>query len=230
MSMLFFHLEHASSLQDISNGLRSIIGNINHLGCRRVSFKSTLNGNRGWRFFLYFYYALPNYLRQLARFSPPGLLEYDGNLPLFANLSHEKVYEIQVARKMKLPLDSNSILVFDIGLLPKEEPTWIVRVLKTSILFLRGKKVLQDCDIRLSNYKKIDQYSKLLRSLTFLKVKAKYQWHMSNLITFIHLTFFVKIDLWKWTNQPSSVLKSKILYNYLFLSDRLIPECKWITD
>src|SRR5208283_5199244 len=38
--------------------------------------------------------------------------------------------------------------------------------------------------------------------LTYLKTKAKYQWHMSNLITFIRLNLFIKIDLWEWINQP----------------------------
>ena len=38
--------------------------------------------------------------------------------------------------------------------------------------------------------------------LTYLKTKAQYQWHMSNLITFIRLNLFVKIDLWAWINEP----------------------------
>jgi len=38
--------------------------------------------------------------------------------------------------------------------------------------------------------------------LTYLKTKVKYQWHMSNLITFIRINLFVKIDLWKWLDQP----------------------------
>ena len=38
--------------------------------------------------------------------------------------------------------------------------------------------------------------------LAFLKAKAQYKWHMSNLITFIRLKLFVKIDLWSWINEP----------------------------
>ena len=38
--------------------------------------------------------------------------------------------------------------------------------------------------------------------LTFLKLKATYNWNMSNLVTFIRLNLFVKIDLWKWINEP----------------------------
>jgi hypothetical protein len=38
--------------------------------------------------------------------------------------------------------------------------------------------------------------------LAYLKTKAQYKWHMSNLITFIRLNLFVKIDLWAWINEP----------------------------
>jgi IS4 transposase len=38
--------------------------------------------------------------------------------------------------------------------------------------------------------------------LKVLKLKATYQWHLSNLITFIRLNLFVKIDLFAWLNKP----------------------------
>ena len=36
----------------------------------------------------------------------------------------------------------------------------------------------------------------------YLKREAKYKWHLSNLITFFRINLFVKIDLWKWLNNP----------------------------
>lgn len=36
----------------------------------------------------------------------------------------------------------------------------------------------------------------------YLKKKADYKWHLSNLITFLRINLFVKIDLWKWVNKP----------------------------
>ena len=36
----------------------------------------------------------------------------------------------------------------------------------------------------------------------YLKRKAKYPWHLSNLITFLRINLFVKIDLWKWLDHP----------------------------
>jgi len=332
VSMLFCHLGHANSVSDISNGLRSITGNINHLGCRQAPAKSTVsyvNEHRTYKIFQEFYYALADYFRQQTKFSKPALhhikrkvylldasvislslslydwakfrtrkgavklhllLDYDGCLPTFADLTHGKVHEIQVARKMKLPNDS--ILVFDMGYYDfswwynlDSMNNWFVTRAKDNLDYEivedfdisneKDKNVLQDCNIKLASHKGKNEYPKMLRMvrfwdeenqnelvfitnnfywtattvaqiykerwnieaffklikqnlkiksfvgtsenavqiqiwtalitillLTFLKTKAKYQWHMSNLITFIRLNLFVKIDLWEWINQP----------------------------
>jgi hypothetical protein len=332
ISMLFCHLGHASSVRDISNGLRSITGNIYHLGCRKAPSKSAIsyvNEKRDFRVFQEFYYALVNHLRLQYKFTKPGLqqlkrkvylldasiislslslydwakfrtrkgaiklhllLDYEGCLPAFANLTHGNVHEIKVAKEMNLP--SNSILVFDMGYYDfswwynlDSMNIWFVTRAKENLDFKIVEKfdvsaekdhnVLEDCNIRLSSYKGMNEYPKLLRLvrywdekngnvltfltnnrswtattvariykerwnieaffklikqnlkiksfvgtsenavqiqiwtalitillLTFLKMKAKYKWHLSNLITFIRLNLFVKIDLWEWINQP----------------------------
>lgn len=38
--------------------------------------------------------------------------------------------------------------------------------------------------------------------ITYIKNKAKYAWHLSNLVSFLRLHLFVKTDLWKWANNP----------------------------
>lgn len=38
--------------------------------------------------------------------------------------------------------------------------------------------------------------------LKHLMQKSQYKWHLSNLITFLRINLFVKIDLWKWVNHP----------------------------
>jgi hypothetical protein len=332
ISMLFCHLGHASSVRDISNGLRSITGNIYHLGCRKAPSKSTIsyvNEKRDFRVFQEFYYTLVYHLRLQYKFTKPGLqqlkrkvylldasvislslslydwakfrtrkgaiklhllLDYEGCLPFFADLTHGNVHEIKVAREMNLP--SNSILVFDMGYY---DFSWWYNLDSMNIWFVTRAKenldyeivekfnvsaekehnVLEDCNIRLSSNKGTNEYPKLLRLvrywdeknndeltfltnnrswtattvariykerwhieaffklikqnlkiksfvgtsenavqiqiwtalitillLTFLKMKAKYKWHLSNLITFISLNLFVKIDLWEWINQP----------------------------
>ena len=38
--------------------------------------------------------------------------------------------------------------------------------------------------------------------LKYMKAKAKYKWHLSNLVAFIRLNLFVKIDLNVWLDKP----------------------------
>jgi len=38
--------------------------------------------------------------------------------------------------------------------------------------------------------------------INYLKAKAKFKWHLSNLITFLRINLFVKINLWKWLDKP----------------------------
>ncbi len=38
--------------------------------------------------------------------------------------------------------------------------------------------------------------------LNYLKCKAKYNWNLSNLVSFLRINLFVKIDLWYWLNNP----------------------------
>lgn len=62
VSMLFCHLSKAQSIREITNGLLSITGNLNHLGIQGNSpSKSTLsyiNANRNWQLFRDYYYRL----------------------------------------------------------------------------------------------------------------------------------------------------------------------------
>ena len=43
--------------------------------------------------------------------------------------------------------------------------------------------------------------------LRFLKEKARYGWHLSNLITFVRLNLLVKVELFGWLNNPFPVIK-----------------------
>ena len=36
----------------------------------------------------------------------------------------------------------------------------------------------------------------------FLKSKAKYKWNLSNMVTFLRINLFVKINMWKWLDKP----------------------------
>lgn len=71
VSMLFCQFANSSSLRDISNGIRSATGNLNHLGVNKAPSKSNLsyqNANRSWELFRDYYFSLFDYLGQQAKF------------------------------------------------------------------------------------------------------------------------------------------------------------------
>ncbi len=38
--------------------------------------------------------------------------------------------------------------------------------------------------------------------LRMLKAQATFAWHMPDLVSFLRLNLFNKIDLWQWLNEP----------------------------
>ena len=67
VSMLFLHLAKANSIREVTNGLKSITGNLNHLGIdNKTPSKSSLsyiNKHRDWRMLRDFYFSLKNDLQ-----------------------------------------------------------------------------------------------------------------------------------------------------------------------
>ena len=71
VSMLFCQFARSESVRDISNGLRSATGNLNHLGIAKAPSKSTVsyqNKHRSWELFQDYYYHLLESLGQQAGF------------------------------------------------------------------------------------------------------------------------------------------------------------------
>jgi len=54
------------------------------------------------------------------------------------------------------------------------------------------------------NAVRIQMWSSLIAILllNYLKRKAEYKWNLSNLVNFLRINLFVKINLWKWLNNP----------------------------
>jgi len=71
-----------------------------------------------------------------------------------------------------------------------------------------------------ANAVRIQMWSSMIVILLFkyLKNKAKYKWHLSNLVTFFRINLFVKIDLWKWVNNPILIKPKPPPINTLFHS------------
>jgi hypothetical protein len=69
-----------------------------------------------------------------------------------------------------------------------------------------------------ANAVRIQMWSSMIVILLFkfLKNKAKYKWNLSNLVSFFRINLFVKIDLWKWVNNPILIKPKPPPLNTLF--------------
>jgi len=328
VSMLFCQFAKSQSVRDISNGLRSATGNLNHLGVETAPSKSSLsyqNARRCWTLFRDYYYALFSHLGQQAGFKQVKfrikskiflldatvvplclslfdwakykttkgavklhtLLDYDGNLPVYVNITDGKTADNKGA--YDIPLVKGSVIVADrfyndfylLNVWDSNKVFFVIRhkenlqyttVKEFDLPENRHQHILKDELIELKNNEK---YPKTLRRVTIwcdekkmvielitnnlkwtantiselyksrwqieiffreikqllhiksfvgtspnavmiqiwtalitilvlkaLKAMAKYGWHLSNLVAFIRLNLFVKIDLQVWLDKP----------------------------
>jgi len=331
VSMLFCQFAKSQSVRDISNGLHSATGNLNHLGIQKAPSKSSIsyqNKNRNWELFRAYYYQLLGSLGQQAGFKQVKfkikskiflldsttislclslfdwakyktakgavkmhtLLDYDGNLPAYVNITNGKTADNKGA--YDVPLLKGSVIVADrfyndfslLNIWDSKGVYFVVRH-KENLQYTVFKEnelpdkthqhILKDEIIELKNKTSKEKYTKRLRRvalwddknqqvieiitnqltwtantigelyksrwqieiffreikqllniksfigttenavliqiwtalitiliLKVMKAMAKYNWHLSNLVAFIRLNIFVKIDLQRWLDEP----------------------------
>jgi hypothetical protein len=331
VSMLFCQFAKSQSVRDISNGLRSATGNLNHLGVKKAPSKSSVsyqNKNRDFNVFKSYYFSLLESLGQQAGFKQVKfrikskiflldsttislclslfdwakykttkgavklhtLLDYDGNLPAYVNITDGKTADNKGA--YDVPLHKGSVIVADrfyndfslLNVWDSNGVFFVVRhkdnlqytTIKENVLpENRHKNILIDELIELKTPKSKRTYPKRLRRVAVwddkngqvielitnqmswtantiselyksrwqieiffreikqnlhiksfigttenavmiqiwtalitililkgLKAMAKYGWQLSNLIAFIRLNLFVKINLQDWLDKP----------------------------
>lgn len=331
VSMLFCQFAKSQSVRDISNGLRSATGNLNHLGVQKAPSKSNVsyqNKHRDSDLFKAYYFELLSSLGQQAAFKQVKfkikskiflldsttislclslfdwakyktakgavkmhtLLDFDGNLPTYVNITDGKTADNKGAAD--IPLVKGSVIVADrfyndlhlLNLWDSNGVFFVIRhkenlqytVIKENDLpDNRHQHILKDEIIELKNDVSKAKYPKKLRRvavwdeknqqvielitnqlnwtantigelyksrwqvevffrdikqllhiksfvgtsenavmiqiwtamitiliLKVLKAMAKYDWHLSNLVSFIRLNLFVKIDLQLWLDKP----------------------------
>lgn len=331
VSMLFCQFAKSQSVRDISNGLRSATGNLNHLGMLNAPSKSTVsyqNKNRSWELFRDYYYVLLESLGQQAQFKRTKfrikskiflldattislclslfdwaryktkkgavkmhtLLDYDGHLPAYVNITDGKTADNKGA--YDVPLLKGSVIVADrfyndfalLNVWDSNQVYFVVRH-KDNIKFKTIKELdlpehkhqhlLKDEIIELTGIETKEKYPKRLRRVALwdeenqqtievitnqkswtantitelykarweveiffrdikqqlhiksfigtsqnavmiqiwtalitililkaLKTQAKHTWYLSNLVAFIRLNLFVKVDLYQWLDNP----------------------------
>lgn len=349
VSMLFCQFAKSQSVRDISNGLRSATGNLNHLGIQKAPSKSSVsyqNKHRDFNIFKSYYFILLESLGQQAGFKQVKfrikskiflldattislclslfdwakyktakgavklhtLLDYDGNLPAYVNITNGKTADNKGA--YDVPLHKGSVIVADrfyndfalLNVWDSNGVFFVIRhkenlqytTVKENILpENRHKNILIDEIIELKTTKSKDSYPKNLRRvavwddrneqtieiitnqmswtantiselyksrwqieiffreikqnlhiksfigttenavmiqiwtalitiliLKALKAMAKYGWQLSNLIAFIRLNLFVKINLQNWLDrpfeEPNEIRDKQVIQGILF--------------
>jgi hypothetical protein len=331
VSMLFCQFAKSQSVRDISNGLRSATGNLNHLGMLKAPSKSTVsyqNKKRSWALFRDYYYVLLESLGQQAHLKRTKfrikskiflldattislclslfdwaryktkkgaikmhtLLDYDGHLPAYVNITDGKTADNKGA--YDVPLLKGSVIVADrfyndfalLNVWDSNQVYFVIRH-KDNIKFKtireldlpehKHQHLLKDEIIELTGGKTKGKYPKRLRRVALwdeenqqtievitnqmswtantitelykarweveiffrdikqqlhiksfigtsenavmiqiwtalitililkaLKAQAKHAWYLSNLVAFIRLNLFVKVDLHKWLDNP----------------------------
>ena len=344
VSMLFCQFAKSQSVRDISNGLRSATGNLNHLGVEKAPSKSSIsyqNKNRNWELFRSYYYQLLSSLGQQAGFKQVKfkikskiflldsttislclslfdwakyktakgavkmhtLLDFDGNLPAYVNITNGKTADNKGA--YDVPLLRGSVIVADrfyndfslLNIWDSKGVYFVIRH-KENIQYITVKEnelpenkhqhILKDEIIELKNNASKEKYPKKLRRvvvwdevnsqtieiitnqmtwtantigelyrsrwqveiffreikqllhiksfigtsenavliqiwtalitiliLKALKAIAKFSWHLSNLVAFIRLNLFVKIDLQLWLDKPFEEMDNSPAEKYL---------------
>lgn len=331
ISMLFCQFAKSQSVRDISNGLRSATGNLNHLGINKAPSKSSIsyqNKNRSHELFKEYYFELLQSLGQHPRFKQVKfrikskiflldsttislclslfdwakykrakgavkmhtLLDFDGNLPAYINITNGKTADNKGA--YEIPLLKGSVIVADrfyndfslLNIWDSNEVFFVIRhkenlqftsVKENELPENRHEHIMKDELIELKNEPSKNKYPKKLRRvavwdeengqvielitnqfywspntigelyksrwqveiffrdikqllhiksfigtsenavmiqiwtalitiliLKALKAQSKFDWYLSNLVAFIRLNLFVKIDLQKWLDKP----------------------------
>ncbi|MGL5277254.1 IS4 family transposase [Myroides sp.] len=326
VSMLFCHFARSKSVRDISNGLRSATGNLNHLGIDKAPSKSSVsyqNKNRTHELFKEYYFTLLQSLGQQVKFRIKSkillldsttislclsifdwakyktnkgavkmhtLLDFDGNLPAYINITDGKTADNKGA--YDIPLLKGSVIVADrfyndfslLNIWDSKQLHFVIRhkdnlrfetIKELELPENRHQHVLKDEIIILTNTRSSQVYSSKLRRvavwdteneqvielitnqftwtantiselyksrwmveiffrdlkqllhiksfvgtsenavmiqiwtalitiliLKALRAQAKFGWHLSNLVAFIRLNLFVKIELEKWLDNP----------------------------
>ena len=344
VSMLFCQFAKSQSVRDISNGLRSATGNLNHLGVSKAPSKSSIsyqNKHRDSDLFKSYYFELLQSLGQQASFKQVKfrirskiflldsttislclslfdwakyrtakgavkmhtLLDFDGNLPAYINITDGKTADNKGAADIALV--KGSVIVCDrfyndfpmLNVWDSSGVFFVVRhkdnlqytVIKENDLPEdRHQHILKDDIIELNSKVSKAKYAKRLRRVSLwdeknkqvielitnnmtwtantiselyksrwqveiffrdikqllhiksfvgtsknavmtqiwtalitililkaLKAMAKCGWHLSNLVAFIRLNLFVKIDLQTWLDSPFEQAEEDPVQNHI---------------
>lgn len=205
ISMLFCHLSKSQSIREITNGLLSISGNLNHLGIQGKSpSKSSLsyiNANRDWQMFREYYFKLLENFQNKGQFKRKKFKKIKRKIYLLDSTIISvclKVFDWAKYRQEKGAIKLHTMLDYD-GCLPEY------------VYMTEGKQ----SDVKHAKYMMIPKKSVLVADRGYQDFKMIYQWNKDEIIFVIMLKESIKYDQVKELALPEEndehIIKDEII-------------------
>ena len=205
VSMLFCHLSKSQSIREITNGLMSITGNLNHLGIQgKVPKKSSLsyiNAHRDWQMFRDYYFRLYEQLQNQGHFKRKKFKKIQRKIYLLDSTTISvclKVFDWAKYKQEKGAIKLHTMLDYD-GCLPKY------------VYMSEGKQ----SDVKHAQYMQMPRKSVIVSDRGYQDFKMLYEWKNEEIIFVIMLKKSIKYEQVKELPLPEGrdehVLKDEII-------------------
>ena len=204
-TMLFCHLSKAQSIREITNGLLSISGNLNHLGiqgkCPSRSSLSYINEHRDWRMFREFYFELYEELQKKGYFRRKKFKKIKRKIYMLDSTVISlclKVFDWAKYRQEKGAVKLHTLLDYD-GCLP-------------SYLFMTEGK---QADVKHAHYMTLPKRSVVVADRGYQDFSMFYSWNSEDIHFVIRLKKSINHEMLEelplGKNDGSNILKDELI-------------------
>ena len=218
VTMLFCHLSKAQSIREITNGLLSITGNLNHLGIQGKSpSKSSLsyiNANRDWKIFREYFDRLLFVFQSRGNFKRKKFKKIRRKIYLLDSTIISvclKVFDWAKYKQEKGAIKLHTMLDYD-GCLPKY------------IYITEGKR----SDVKHAQYMQMPSKSVIVSDRGYQDFKMMYQWKKDDIIFVMMLKKSIKYqqvrELSLSEEKEGHILKDEIISLTEEETKQLYPE------
>lgn len=184
VSMLFCHLSKSQSIREITNGLMSISGNLNHLGIQgktpKKSSLSYINARRDWQMFRDYYFKLYDHFQTDGCFKRKKFKKINRKIYLLDSTIISvclKVFDWAKYRQEKGAIKLHTMLDYD-GCLPK-------------YVYMTEAK---QSDVKHAQYMLMPRKSVIVSDRGYLDFDMLYKWMKEEIIFVIMLKKSIKYE------------------------------------
>ena len=184
VTMLFCHLSKSQTIREVTNGLLSITGNLNHLGIQGKSPKkstlSYINGHRDWQMFREYYFKLLEDFQQKGHFKRGKFRAIRRKIYLLDSTVISvclKIFDWAKYRQEKGAIKLHTMLDYD-GCLPKY------------LFMTEGKQA----DVKHAQYMQMPKGSVIVADRGYQDFKMMYEWKKEEIIFVTRIKRSIKFE------------------------------------